>query len=431
MNGWEATAQAGQAQFADWNLYKNNLMDQVAADGINRIRLEVPIFTENVDNTRAAVNDNADPFSINWAGFYFNEIDANAEIITMLKSRLAARGETVWVNLCYVDFRDFSFEHNTNPEEYAELMEATFIHLNATFGWVPDSVEAILEPDGTGNQNTGHPWTAAQIAACVVATQNRLASHGWHPRFVLPSVMRCPDAVTWYNNVKSANPAALTNVDELNYHWYQPCTASDLQNNKNVAEADGKHLAMLEWIGADYTRLHEDLKYGAVAWSQMSVAWDNSGPGDNGAKYYLIDTTNHTASIASRTKLLRQYFKWIRRGAVRKGTSTTNPNFDALAFRNTGGNYTVVVNCLTGGSFSIGGLPPATYHITYSTADLYNQSASDQTITAGQNISTSIPAAGALTVYADPTVDTNASGNISKQQDDAHATVTVPMMIRR
>ncbi len=380
-------------------------MDMAAADGINRVRLELPIFTENIDSTHNAVNDNADAFSINWPGFQFAGLDAMVEPITMLKSRLAARGETVWVNLCYVDFQDYSFEHNTNPEEYAELLEATFIHLNATFGWVPDSVEIILEPDGTANQNTSNPWTATQIANCLLATQKRLAGHGWNPRFIVPSNTRCPDAVTWYNNVQAANSSALQYIDELSYHWYTPCSAAQLTAMQTTAEADGKHLAMLEWIGADYIRLHDDLKHGAVAWDQMSFAWTDVN--DNGAKYYLVHLADNTVLRGSRTKLLRQYFKWIRRGAVRKGTSTTNSNFDAVAFRNTGGNYTVVVNSLTGGSFTVGGLPAATYHINYSTASAFDQSAADQTITAGQNISASIPAAGALTIYADAVVPTS------------------------
>jgi hypothetical protein len=301
------------------------------------------------------------------------------------------------VTLTYSDFHNYF--HKDNPAEYAELILAVFNRMNSQWGFVPDAVEVILEPDNNSNSN----WTAAKIAACLSATQSRLAAADYHPRFIVPSVERCLDADTWYNNIKTADNSVIQYVDELSYHRYSNCSLAELAQNRDAAAADGNNLAMLEWWDSanSYLTLHDDLgpSGNGVAWEGGVIAYPNQP--DKGGVYFLVDSSTNSITIASRAKFYRQYFKWIRRGALRKATSTTNANFDALAFRNTGGNYTVVVNCLTSGSFTIGGLPAGTYHITYTTASAYNQSAADQAITSGQYISTSIPAAGALTVYAD------------------------------
>ncbi len=118
---------------------------------------------------------------------------------------------------------------------------------------------------------------------------------------------------------------------------------------------------MLEWIGADYNTLHEDLKVvNNSSWQQFVLAgltgW---GPDVGGAYFIVYDTvtSNPMITMGSRTRFLRQYFQYVRRGAQRINAVSSNSNFDALAFVNVGGNYTVVVKALTGGSFNVQGLP--------------------------------------------------------------------------
>lgn len=400
ISGWEATAQAGQ-RFADWNTYKSVLMDAAAADGINRFRMELSMRTENtIANSNSAVNDNADPFSINASGFRWgnlNGIDAQAEIVNMMRSRLAARGETPFIVLCYVDFTTSAFEHNANAEEYAELMEATFLHLNSTYGWVPDAVEVILEPDS--GENTVE-WTATKIANCLLATQRRLAGHGWSPRFIAPSTTKCFDADTWYNNIKAANSSTTQYIDELSYHRYSGCITAELAQNQAVSEADGNRISMLEYIGAGYTHLHTDLKANAVAWQQYALAFDVVNPGDDGSQYYLINHTTHAVTVSSRMKFLRQYFKYIRRGAVRIEAASNNSIVDPVAFRNSNGGFVVVVKTEGGGKFTIQGLPAGTYGISYTTRTEDHSVLPEVTLEAGTALTTSIPTTGVLTAFA-------------------------------
>lgn len=411
INRWEATAQAGQEDFSDIDDYRETLMDMAVADGINGLRLEIRTRDENdiyaaspSDNN----NDNADPFSINAAGFQFGGTDKEGlrgqvvQIANELRQRLAAQNETLFTSLCFVDFRFGAsyFEHGDSPEEYAELMEATFSWINTNHGWVPDAVEVILEPDN--GQNTSS-WTASDIAACIIATQSRLAGHGWNPRFIVPSTTACPSADTWYADAKTANGNITQYIDELAYHRYQDCDATSLGQNRDAAEADGNSIAMLEMIGADYTVLHDDLKTGrASSWQQFTIAYD-SALGDDGSQYYLPNHTTHAVSRGADIKLLKQYFKYVRRGAVRKATSSGNGNLDALAFRNLSGNYAVVVKCLAGATFTISGVPDGTYHVSYAlVSGAYDQTLSDVTITGGGDSGNIImPSAGVVTIYAD------------------------------
>lgn len=404
MAGWEATAQAGQSDYGDWNLYKNNLMDQVVADGIDRLRLQVRYDTESTSPNGVVANDNADPFVANPSGFQWgskNGVDAQIEIVNMMR----ARGVIPKVNACYVDFNSSApFEHHVNPEEYAELWEQVFLR-TSKHGWVPDYIELLLEADKTSNID----WTSstttpngAKLAAVLIATRNRLAAHGWFPKFIAPSTTLCDKADAFYNAVKKANPTIVGYMGEVAYHRYgggSGCTQAHVDQNQSIAEADGLRVSMLEKIGATYLTLITDLKANAVAWQQYTLAYDPAITGDNGSTYYLVNHSTHSVTIASRMKFLRQYFKFIRRGAVRIDAQSGNANFNPLAFINPDGKYVVPVASLAAGSFTLTGLPAGRYGIKYTTGARYDVDLVDQVIGTGGVITTSIPAAGVITVY--------------------------------
>lgn len=396
MTGWEAVAQAGQLDFSDWNTYKESLMDALAADGINRIRVEVAITDEaSTPTATVPTNDNNDPFTTNNTGFQWAKIDSQAEIVNMLRTRLATRGEPMpWVTLCYVDFLPTAtFAHANSPEEHAELIETSFIHLDNLHGWVPDAVEIILEPDNGSNTR----WNATKIAINLLAIRNRLASHNWNPRFIVPSTVQCPNAQSWYANIKAAQPTVTQYIDEVSYHRYVDCDGPTLNLLQAAVEADGNRIVMSEFIGAAYANLHDFLKHNGTSWQQFTIAYDDSA--DTGGAYYLVNHNSHTFTIASRTKFLRQYFKFIRRGAVRISATSNNTTIDPIAFINNGGKYVVVVSAMSGQSFNVLGLPPATYGIKYTTTNQYDFDLPDQTMNGG-SLTTAIPGTGVITIYA-------------------------------
>jgi hypothetical protein len=157
---------------------------------------------------------------------------------------------------------------------------------------------------------------------------------------------------------------------------------------------------------ADHHMLHSDLKFARVSsWQAYVLCWITSEPAgaDNGGKYYLADDlanpTNPPIIMGSRAKFLRQYFKFVRRGAQRIEATSNNSTFDPVAFRNTDGKQVVVVKASGGGSFNVLGLPAGNYGIKYTTASQYDVDAAPVTISSGQLVVTNIPAAGVITVY--------------------------------
>ena len=419
MRGWEAVGEAAQLFSPAWNNYKNPLLDQAVNDlGLNRVRLEIksgienPVdyFTQwqsgqiNEDQYNAKryeiINDNSNSSIINPSGFQWSSLDSTInQLVLPLRQRLQARGETLWVNVCYVDFGSSSFEHKNNSAEYAEFVLATYQHMQSTFGLVPDSWEVVLEPD-----TTSASWSAAQTANAIKAAGDRLSANGFTPNFVAPSTTSAANAPAYIDQI-AATTGAMQYVGEFSYHRYAGASNATLAEIANRAILYNKNTGMLEWIGADYDAIHSDLKLGRnSSWQQFCLAGPTSwGPEENGDRYYVIDDTNISSPViimGSKTKFLRQYFKFIRAGAQRVEALTGNANFDPVAFINTNGKYVVVIKAGGSGSFNIQGLPGGVYGIKYTTDTQYDIDRSDVSLSNGQTLSTSIPGAGVITIYA-------------------------------
>lgn len=416
MSGWEASAWIGQLECdaTAYNIYAPQIVDRAVTEmGINRLRLHVQSGIENPvdyftpyangtlprDQWRAhwyeIINDNGDPFTLNPKGFQFARMDSDVgRVVEPIRQRLLARGEKLYVNLNYVDFGQSSFEHTQDVEEYAEFILAVFQHLKSKWGWVPDAVEISLEPDNTPN------WKGPVIGRAIVATGDRLKAAGFTPDFIAPSNTSMAAAVTYFDQLVQV-PRVLEYLTDLAYHRYSGVSTATVQTLAARAMQYGLRTAMLEKIGARYGDLHEDLKVGRnSAWQQYAIA--GCDPGDPGGRHYLIDPstpTNPVITMASRSKFLRQYFLFIRRGAVRIGAETGDPKFDPLAFRNTDGSVVVVVKAAGAGSFDIQGLPGGTYGLKYAIVGDYDVDLPDVTIAPGESVDASIPAVGVITIY--------------------------------
>lgn len=415
--GWEATAQAGQVELKNiFPKYKDALFDSTVNDlGINRLRLEIQNGAENpVDYftpyyrgqiTRSEwkkhwyeiINDNDDPNVINPAGFQFAAFDYTIDmVVAPIRQRLESRGEKLYINLNYVDFGPSAFEHKNYPEEYAEFMLATFLHLRDKYGWTPDAIEMVLESDNAG-------WSGTQLGQAIVATGDRLKAYGFHPAFIAPSTASMAVAIPFFDQIVQV-PRATQYITELSYHRYGGVSEANLQAIGNRAVQHGIQTAHLELIGANYLDLHKDLTLGRnSSWAEYTLAWVASTSTDDGGKYYMIDDRNPdqpVVQIGSRAKYLRQYFKYVRRGAVRIQATSDNREFDPVAFVNADCKQTVIVKAESGGDFSIKGLPAGVYGVKYTTSDRYDVDNPAVTISAGQSLQTSIPEQGVITIYA-------------------------------
>ncbi len=422
ITGWEAVAFALEPHNPAFPNFKDALFDLVVNDlGINRVRLEIRSGVENNNDNwsdyqagnidyetwrsrrYANANDNGDPHQINWSGFHFSEMDYTVDnIILPLKQLLQAKGEKLHINVNYVAFtaqiKDGGIYIHDDPDEYAEFVLATYHHLQSKYGWVPDSWEVILEPDNVSQ------WNGTLIGQAIVAAANRLTTDGFTPVFVAPSNTNMARAITYFDQMIQI-PGILQFLQEFSYHRYGGVSIQNLQTIASKAKQHGINTSMLEWWnnGNSYRTLHEDLKAGNnSAWQQGVIA----GALNAATCLYKIDDSdpaNPKILINDKTKFTRQYYKFVRPGAVRIEATSNNGSFDPLAFINTDGKYVVVVKADAGGSFSIRGLPAGTYGIKYTTSREYDVDLPDITIGGGEALTTSIPMSGVLTVYAEKT----------------------------
>lgn len=415
LKGWEGTGQIGENECdpAAFAASRTEILNRLVNElGINRVRLETRSGHENpVDyystykNTHdpstwhphryEAINDNDDPRVARSGAFQFAELDHKVEvIINPMRALMEARGERLYVNLTYVDFGTSAFEHSSDPEEYAELIHQAFTHLKNRYGWVPDAVEIILEPDNSQN------WNPTVIGRAIVATGDRLKASGFRPAFIAPSSTNMSHALSALEGILGV-PRVLEYLTDVAYHRYSGVSRATLGAIADRANQFGLRTAMLEHIGSPYQDLHEDLRLGQnSAWQQFVLAYCSTS--DTGGHYYRFDQTVKTSSsvvLSGAARYFRQYFPFIRLNARRIGALTGDARLDPLAFRNANGKVVVVIKVTNGASMQVRRLPAGTYGITYTTGTQSFASLADASVGAAGTLQVSMPSAGVITIY--------------------------------
>jgi hypothetical protein len=430
MQGWDVIPNVGHWEcdtiYFDQALterFRNTALDMAVEIGLDRVRLPLRAGAENphdywkdFENGQIdfatyktvwydGVNDNNDPLTMNPAGFHFSEIDYHIDkVVQPLRQRLQAKGERLYVVLNLIQFqRAQPWEHRNYPEEYAEFMLAAFQHIRDKYGFVPDAIEVINEPD-----NGNIKWTPQQVGNAIVATGNRLRAAGFQPGFIAPSTANMLQAVSYFD-VMMGMSGVRQYLTELSYHRYGSATPEVLKMIGDRARQYKIGTAMLEHIGSGYDDLHQDLKVGLnTSWEQYTMAGCFPFTVDAGGRHLHVDITNRLnprVTLATRSQFLRQYYKWVRQGAVRIEATSGRASLDPLAFVNRNGAYTVVVKAARAETFTIGGLPAGRYGIVYTTGPddhtplKYNQALPDVNLAAGQALPASIPDKGIVTIF--------------------------------
>jgi len=414
MTGWEAVAQAGQG-LPGYPGWANRLFDLAANDlGLNRLRVGIRAGSENtVDyftptnpagsgthrcSRYVPVNDNDNPLVINPAGFQFGELDHTIEnVVLPMRARLAARGERLFVNLNYIAFINqcdgpVVYPHQ-DPAEYAEYLLAAFLHLQAKYGFTPDAVEVILEPDNTPI------WRGGLIGQAIVAAGSRLAAGGFQPVFIAPSTTDMGRAVQYFDEMIQV-PGVRTYLGELSYHRYEGVSDANLRALAARGSQYGVRTAMLEHIGSGVEDLYRDLTIGqASAWQQFGLAHlGGTDDPDDGGLYYMLSTGQPVPGV--RTPYLRQYFHYVRMGAQRVGAESDSPALLPVGFRNPNGGLVVVLQVERTGELAVRGLRPGTYGASLTSetsagAELGNRVAGGDGI-----LRVNVPAKGVLAIYS-------------------------------
>ena len=170
--------------------------------GVSRARLSIRSGTEGSGTGFAIVNDNADPNVINPAGFNFSVLDTAIDSqITPLRQKTAGR-DPLYVTLQYVDGGASAFEHSANPAEYAEFMLAAFQHIQSKYGWVPNTISIINEPD----VNSWGDGTV--IGRMIAATGPKLAAAGFTPDFVGSELSSSLPTISYVDQIRAVPGAA-------------------------------------------------------------------------------------------------------------------------------------------------------------------------------------------------------------------------------
>jgi hypothetical protein len=299
------------------------------------------------------------------------------------------------------------------PADYGRFWVNFFNHMKNTYGFVPDFIDIVNEPD-TAKGLAGFCWRSGWTIGKIIKTVGEtLAKNSYHPKFFAPSCMDTRNAVAYFNDLWSIAGAGRF-IDSISYHKYSgnsSCTAYDCSGSgcKDIAAIGtivsrfGINSSMNEMINSSYATLHTDIKCGNVSsWDGM-YALVGPSTGNGGSWMIVTDDSKHALTLSDGAKLIRQYSKFIRPGAVRIGANGTS-TFDPVAFINPGGGYVVVVKVTSpGGKFSIEGLPGGKYGIKYTIPDgPYDQDLADQSIADRQNLTTKMIQTGVMTIYRKP-----------------------------
>lgn len=415
MQGWEAliggTPECNQRA---WNGVRERVLDLAAFDlGLNRVRL--PLRSGYEDSTDyfvrymrgemtfdqwkstwfRPVNDDQDPRHVRVGGFQWSYLDHVVETqVLPLKRRLQERGDDLWINVEYIG--GANTPHGADPEEYAELVVATFERLRDRFGLVPQSLEVINEP------NMHNAWTPQQVARALVAAKARLAAAGFAPQVIAPSTTTMQHALQYLDGMLAV-PGAREALTDFSYHRYGG-NAEVLGRIARRADSLGYRTAMLEKIGADQDTLFQDLTVGRVsAWQQFGlVHCAPPGRGDGGGIYIRFaqeDTLHPTARLTPTARYLRQYFRYVPLGAHRVAASSDDRQLRATAYVTPTGRQVVVVNADAARSLAVRGLAPGRYGITWTTAESSSAAPEEHVLAAGGVLKASLHGPGVLTVF--------------------------------
>jgi glucosylceramidase len=146
----------------------------------------------------------------------------------------------------------------------------------------------------------------------------------------------------------------------------------------------------------------EDLLYADVsAWSRFSLAGPSGGP-EAGGQYFYVDTAAATFKYRSSTWPLRQFFKYVRPGAVRVQASSSDPAVTAVAFRRRQGGFVVVANTSGQIHLSITGLPAGSYGVTWADREGAKPDSMVRTSGSDKALTVTVPGKATVTITSSP-----------------------------
>jgi hypothetical protein len=315
-----------------------------------------------------------------------------------MRAMVQANGEAFHLILQWIHWPTASGYLDQSAAEVGEQILAVFLHSQDKFGFVPDIVDMMVEPDNHADasvpaqdKNAGGVWDFVNLGSAAVAVKERLNAAGFHPEIWCCSVTSTAHAVAWYAGAKASAGAGAINgftthwYDQSNAHW----GAIDAQAN-----ADRVPVIMTEFDAAGLSDLYHMIGQGNITGFERYQAAVVSDV-DNSSAYFMISGTNPYAShylgqvagADSPTWFMPQYMHYIREGDTREQTSSDSGCATPLAFRSATGSdkIPVRITCTGTQTLNVKGAGAGTYGCTYtySNAVLLQPCGPDQTIVQG------------------------------------------------
>lgn len=410
----------------------NIMVDSI---GVTRCRIE---FRSGVENTNdnwqdmidgkitydewkglryLTINDNDNPNDLDMSGFHFSELDNKIKVgLLPLKKKLEENGQKLYINLCYVAFKQNlnaeEYIHN-NPEEYAEVILAAFTHIKEKYGFTPDGLEVFLEPDvakfGDGKL----------VGQCMVAAGDLLKENGFTPEFIASSCTNVNNALSDNYLKKFVEvPRILEYWTEFSYHLYTGRTGENYLKVAEIGKQYNVRTSMLEWwsLGHNYNEIHKSLKLANnSAYQYMSSI---SAPIEGSDHYAYIGTEfispdNYNIDLKIRTKYASQYIKNIRPGDERVGVTSDDGNVDPIAFVNNSGNVNIISIVKNKSQLEFKNLAPGEYKVLLTTGNgtttlnNFEKIIFYESITEGKSILVDVPASSIVVLKQESNSETN------------------------
>ncbi|GEM_PF-5027035 len=421
---------------------EQQMLAEVVNDlGLNRFR--ITLFPSLIE----PVNDNADPFDLNPAGFDFSKVDPyTRELILPARDLLRQRGERFVFSVKAITHApkgagapSLTRDH---AEEYAEFAIAALTHFRRQ-GLEVDYWVIQNEPDLAASR--GQPWSPGKLAHFAERLGARLRAEGFATRIGAPETVT-PQSVSKWMGILAATPRVQQYLGLLTYHSYDfDPTAGDrplregraqvaqwsrvlqlpvAQTEQSTAGRSNRH----RWNGEDHRQsldlaenLMADLLYAdASAWELHSIFGDpnrepapSRGPraapdeeqseARNGSCFIFFGKDYQGLWKPVYYWTLRQFMRYVRPGAVRVGlTASVNSPVQAAGFLSAQDRPVMVLFNPTAATVEVAviGLPGGEYHVSRSAAAGPGEELAPRRLPPGQLLSLSVPGESVVTVRA-------------------------------
>jgi hypothetical protein len=377
-------------------LLRDQCIDRTVNDlGINRLRFEGLCGNSTRRRSWEWLNDNADPYVIDWGGFNTAAVDAVAdEWLKPWKRAVEARGEKLNLYVSPSFFQggssgDLPPWMRANPQECAEWAVALLTRLRDAHGITADYYCICNE---AGNNNAFDP---PRVARAISALMPRLRQLGF------PTTVQFPESVNaqvaWrYVEALRDDPEVWKWIGLISYHWYGQDNQSAMAKLRDFAFRAGLPTAQTEFMDLTIDHLYDDMVIGGVSY------WEIYGLASPDYKAALSHVSSKTFHAGPWYWRFRQVSHYVRPGAVRIGCASSDPALRCLAFEH-GGQVTVVLINTTPPhakrAVVLRGLPAGTYGVSQCVGQDPYKELGLRTVAGDGLLSVEVAANSVLTVY--------------------------------